>query len=159
SDEQPVGWTADGRSIFITKLSGVPGVISVLDLATGQRTAWKEFLPPDPTGVEQVGPAVITPDEKAYVYSYRRSLGHLYIATGMKCRDDKEPMTLAPGSKLGVYEILPPLGAGGMGEVYRARDARLSREIAIKVLPAEVATDPGRRQRFEQEARAASALN
>jgi hypothetical protein len=83
-DEQPVGWTADGRSIFVTRLSGVPGVISILDLASGQRTAWKELLPPDPTGVEQVGPDVITPDQKAYVYSYRRALGDLYLATGMK---------------------------------------------------------------------------
>jgi Tol biopolymer transport system component len=60
---------------------------------------------------------------------------------------------------LGPYEILAPLGAGGMGEVYRARDARLSREVAIKVLPAAVASDPERLKRFEKEARAASALN
>ncbi|HEY1250437.1 MAG TPA: serine/threonine-protein kinase, partial [Thermoanaerobaculia bacterium] len=68
-------------------------------------------------------------------------------------------MTLAAGSKLGAYEILSPLGAGGMGEVYRARDARLSREVAIKVLPSATAADPDRRARFEQEARSASALN
>ncbi len=68
-------------------------------------------------------------------------------------------MTLETGSRLGPYEILAPLGAGGMGEVYRARDAKLGREIAVKVLPVGVSTDPGRRQRFEQEARAASALN
>jgi Tol biopolymer transport system component/predicted Ser/Thr protein kinase len=68
-------------------------------------------------------------------------------------------MTLAAGQKLGPYEILAPLGAGGMGEVYRARDSRLRRELAIKVLPPELANDPDRRQRFEQEARAASGLN
>src|SRR6266508_2303806 len=68
-------------------------------------------------------------------------------------------MSLSPGSKLGPYEILAPLGAGGMGEVYRARDPRLSREVAIKVLPAEVSDDRGRLGRFEKEARAASALN
>jgi eukaryotic-like serine/threonine-protein kinase len=68
-------------------------------------------------------------------------------------------MTLASGSRLGAYEILSPLGAGGMGEVYRARDARLSREVAIKVLPSATASDPDRRARFEGEARAASALN
>jgi len=67
-------------------------------------------------------------------------------------------MTLAGGSRLGAYEILSPLGAGGMGDVYRARDAKLGREIAVKVLPAGVSADPGRRQRFEQEARSASAL-
>ena len=68
-------------------------------------------------------------------------------------------MTLEAGSRLGPYEILAPLGAGGMGEVYRARDAKLGREIAVKVLPAGLSADPGRRHRFEQEARAASALN
>ena len=68
-------------------------------------------------------------------------------------------MTLAPGQKLGPYEILAPLGVGGMGEVYRARDTRLRRELAIKVLPPELAVDADRRQRFEQEARAASGLN
>ncbi len=68
-------------------------------------------------------------------------------------------MTLAPGTKLGPYEIQSPLGAGGMGEVYRARDPRLGREVAIKVLPASLSADPPRLQRFEQEARSASALN
>ena len=68
-------------------------------------------------------------------------------------------MQLTPGSRLGPYEILAPIGAGGMGEVYRARDAKLGRDIAIKILPAETSADPERRQRFEQEARSASALN
>ena len=68
-------------------------------------------------------------------------------------------MPVAPGSKLGPYEILALLGAGGMGEVYRARDLRLGREVAIKVLPAERMADADRRRRFVQEARAASALN
>ena len=68
-------------------------------------------------------------------------------------------MALPSGTRLGPYEILSPLGAGGMGEVYRARDARLSREVAIKVLPAALSADAERLRRFEKEARAASSLN
>jgi len=68
-------------------------------------------------------------------------------------------MTLASGTKLGPYEIGAQLGAGGMGEVYRARDPRLGREVAVKVLPASFATDADRLKRFEQEARAAGVLN
>ena len=68
-------------------------------------------------------------------------------------------MTLPPGARLGQFEILEPLGAGGMGEVYRARDSRLGRIVAIKVLRPEVAADPDRLERFEREARSASALN
>ncbi len=68
-------------------------------------------------------------------------------------------MTIATGTQLGSYEILAPLGAGGMGEVYRAKDSRLDREVAIKVLPADFANDADRLKRFEQEARATSALN
>jgi serine/threonine protein kinase len=68
-------------------------------------------------------------------------------------------MGLAAGTTLGPYEILAPLGAGGMGEVYCARDPRLGREVAIKVLPSERLADEGRRRRFVQEARSASALN
>ncbi len=68
-------------------------------------------------------------------------------------------MTIPAGSRLGPYEILSPLGAGGMGEVYRARDTRLGREVAIKVLPADLSADKDRVARFEQEAQAAGALN
>ena len=68
-------------------------------------------------------------------------------------------MPLLAGVRLGPYEILSPLGAGGMGEVYRARDTRLGREIAVKILPAEFAKDGDRLRRFEAEARAASSLN
>ncbi|MEK6325273.1 MAG: protein kinase, partial [Acidobacteriota bacterium] len=68
-------------------------------------------------------------------------------------------MTMTTGAQLGPYEILSQLGAGGMGEVYRARDTRLNREVAVKVLPASFANDEDRLRRFEQEARATSALN
>jgi len=68
-------------------------------------------------------------------------------------------MALTPGTRLGSYDIVSPLGRGGMGEVYRAHDARLGRDVAIKVLPKEFATDPERVRRLEQEARAIAALN
>ncbi|HUU32847.1 MAG TPA: protein kinase [Vicinamibacterales bacterium] len=68
-------------------------------------------------------------------------------------------MALPPGARLGPYEIVAPLGAGGMGEVYRAHDGRLNREVAIKILPPAFAQDPDRLRRFEQEAKAAAALS
>src|SRR6516162_8222008 len=68
-------------------------------------------------------------------------------------------MPLGPGTKLGPYEIVGPLGAGGMGEVYRARDTRLERAVAVKVLTAHLSSDPTRKQRFEREAKTISSLN
>jgi serine/threonine protein kinase len=68
-------------------------------------------------------------------------------------------MSLAPGTMLGPYEIGAPLGAGGMGEVYRARDTRLERTVAVKILPQEMSNDPARKQRFEREAKTISSLN
>jgi len=68
-------------------------------------------------------------------------------------------MALVSGAKLGPYEIQASIGAGGMGEVYRARDPRLGRDVAIKVLPSSFSADADRLQRFAQEARAAAALN
>src|SRR5271169_1890020 len=68
-------------------------------------------------------------------------------------------MSLSPATRLGPYEIVDRLGAGAMGEVYRAKDTRLGREVAVKILPADLSGDAGRRTRFEQEARAVAALN
>src|SRR5438034_11334352 len=68
-------------------------------------------------------------------------------------------MSIAPGTRLGPYEILAPIGAGGMGEVYRGRDTRLARDVAIKVLLPNFTADPDRLRRFEAEARATSQLN
>src|SRR5687768_17091081 len=68
-------------------------------------------------------------------------------------------MSLATGTRLGPYEILAPVGAGGMGEVYRARDTRLDRTVAIKVLPSHLSDNVALRQRFEREARTISSLS
>ena len=68
-------------------------------------------------------------------------------------------MTLATGSRLGPYEVIAAIGAGGMGEVYRARDSRLGRDVAIKILPPQFAAQPYRLRRFEEEARAIAGLN
>jgi serine/threonine protein kinase len=68
-------------------------------------------------------------------------------------------VALSEGTRLGPYEILEPLGAGGMGEVYRARDPRLKREVALKLLPPELASEPERLARFEREAQTLAALN
>jgi serine/threonine protein kinase len=68
-------------------------------------------------------------------------------------------MSLSTGAKLGSYEIVSPLGAGGMGEVYRARDTRLGREVALKVLPTAFASDPERMARFQREAQVLASLN
>jgi eukaryotic-like serine/threonine-protein kinase len=68
-------------------------------------------------------------------------------------------MPLTAGQKLGAYEIVAPLGAGGMGEVYKARDTRLGRDVAIKVLPHHLSSDPQLKERFDREAKAISSLN
>jgi Tol biopolymer transport system component len=83
-DEYPIRWSADGRSIYVSHLSALPGIIDLVDVSTGSRKEWKRFEPPDPSGVEQAGPAVISPDGSAYVYSYRRTLGDLFLVTGLK---------------------------------------------------------------------------
>ena len=78
---------------------------------------------------------------------------------GGSCYNHVQIMAILPGTRIGPYEVLAPLGAGGMGEVYRARDTRLGREVAVKVLPASFAGDAERLRRFQQEARAVAALN
>ena len=78
------------------------------------------------------------------------------VIQGYNCR---ESVALTSGTKLGPYEIVEPLGAGGMGEVYRARDTRLGRDVAIKVLPSHLSSDANLKVRFEREARAISSLS
>ncbi len=83
-EDIPIRWTADGRSLYVSRLSALPGIIDVVEIASGRRTTWKQFQPLDPSGVEQAGPAMISPDGTTYVYSFRRVLGDLFLATGMQ---------------------------------------------------------------------------
>ncbi len=96
-------------------------------------------------------------------HALRQEVERLLAASEEACSDFLQSsawlVALVPGAKLGDYEVKGLLGSGGMGEVYRARDTRLAREVAIKVLPAFYSSDPDRLRRFEQEARAAAALN
>ena len=84
SADLSVGWRADGRALYVLRSSETPSRIDVVELDSGRRTLWKEFRPPDPAGVFQVGPAQVTPDGTGYVYSYRRLLDDLILVTGMK---------------------------------------------------------------------------
>ena len=83
ADELPIAWTGDGRSLYVSRWT-MPARIDLCDVATGKRSLWKELVPPDPAGVLAIGPIRITPDGKSYVYSYRRTLEDLYVATGLR---------------------------------------------------------------------------
>jgi eukaryotic-like serine/threonine-protein kinase len=82
--EVPVAWTADGRSLYIYGGGELPAKVYRLELATGNRVLWKQLMPPDPAGVEFVGPVLPTPDGKSYVYGYRRLLSDLYLVEGLQ---------------------------------------------------------------------------
>jgi serine/threonine protein kinase/Tol biopolymer transport system component len=82
--EVPVAWTADGHSLYVYRGGDLPSKVYRLEVATGNRTLWKELMPPDPSGVEFVGPVLPTPDGKSYVYGYRRLLSDLYLVEGLK---------------------------------------------------------------------------
>jgi hypothetical protein len=83
-EDLPTQWTPDGRSLYVFRYSAMPGRVDLVDIETGKRTLWKEFQPPDPAGVLQVGPFLINPDGGSYVYSYRRALDELYVGTGIR---------------------------------------------------------------------------
>ncbi len=82
--EVPAGWTSDSNSIYVDRPSDLPAKVYRLNIETGQRTLWKQLMPPDPAGVEYVGPILPTPDGKSYVYGYRRMLSDLYVVDGLK---------------------------------------------------------------------------
>ena len=80
----PLRWTADGRSLYVSRFSARSGLIDVVEIATGNRTQWKRFQPLDAAGSNRPGRPMISPDGTTYVYSFRRVLGELFLATGMK---------------------------------------------------------------------------
>ena len=82
--ELPISWSADGRSLFVYGTAELPAKVYRLELATGRRTLWKELKPADPAGIEFVGPILLTPDGKTFVYGYRRLLTDLYVVEGLK---------------------------------------------------------------------------
>src|ERR1700733_10440399 len=82
--EAPVAWSADGRSLYIYRGGELPAKIFRLDISSGSRTLWKQLMPPDPAGVEYVGPILPSPDGSAYAYGYRRLLSDLYLVEGLK---------------------------------------------------------------------------
>jgi Tol biopolymer transport system component/predicted Ser/Thr protein kinase len=83
-DETPVRWTGDGRAIWVFRPNEVPTKVYRVDMSTGERSLWKELTPPDPAGVLTMGPILMTPDGKSYVYSYRRTLDELFLVEGLK---------------------------------------------------------------------------
>ena len=81
--EEPISWSPDGRSLYVDRPGETPVQVQRLDLPSGQRTLWKQLMPSDPAGVEFIGPVVLTPDSKAYVYGVRQLLSDLYLVEGL----------------------------------------------------------------------------
>jgi hypothetical protein len=82
--EQPIEWSSDGKSLYVYRPGEFPAKVTNLDLTTGKRTLWRSLAPADPAGVSQIGPIVMTPDGKSYIYGYHRVLSDLYIVEGLK---------------------------------------------------------------------------
>jgi dipeptidyl aminopeptidase/acylaminoacyl peptidase len=82
--EQPITWGADGHTLYIYQPGELPARVYRLDIKTGQRTLWKELMPSDPAGVENIGPIYMTPDAKTCVFGYHRMLADLYLVEGLK---------------------------------------------------------------------------
>jgi len=82
--EQPITWSGDGQSVYIYQPGELPARVYRLDIKTGQRTLWKELMPSDPAGVENIGPIFMTPDAKTCVFGYHRMLADLYLVEGLK---------------------------------------------------------------------------
>jgi len=84
SGDIPINWSQDGRSIYLYRSGEVPAKVYRVELATGKKSVWKQIAPLDPTGVSTIGPILMTPDGKTYVYGFHRTLGDLYLVEGLK---------------------------------------------------------------------------
>ncbi len=82
--DNPINWSQDGHSIFLYRTGEIPAKVYRVELATGKRAVWKQIAPLDPTGVSTIGPIMMTPDGKGYVYGFHRTLGDLYLVEGLK---------------------------------------------------------------------------
>ncbi|HTS38591.1 MAG TPA: protein kinase [Candidatus Solibacter sp.] len=82
--EVPLNWSSDGRSLYLYRTGDVPARVFRIELATGKKSVWKQIAPLDPTGVSTIGPIMMTPDGKSYVYGFHRSVGDLYLVEGLK---------------------------------------------------------------------------
>ena len=83
-DEAPTGWSADGRSLYVFRFGEIPAKVYELEFSTGKRKLWKELVPADAAGIDTIRGITITPDAKAYVYGYIRTLSDLYVVDGLK---------------------------------------------------------------------------
>jgi hypothetical protein len=82
--EQPITFSTDSRSLYIYQPGELPTLVNRLDLQTGNRTLWRQLMPSDPAGVENIGPILLTPDAKTCVFGYHRMLADLYLVEGLK---------------------------------------------------------------------------
>jgi dipeptidyl aminopeptidase/acylaminoacyl peptidase len=82
--EQPITWSSDGRFLYVYQPGELPAHVYRVDIQSGQRTLWKDLMPTDPAGVENIGPILLTPDAKTCVFGYHRNLADLYLVEGLK---------------------------------------------------------------------------
>ena len=130
---------------------------AALELAPADRRAFLEKACPGQDELQQQVKELLANHEEAEANGF---LAQAPVSSLLKQRGtETDSMGLASGTDLGHYRLVTCIGAGGMGEVYKARDTRLRRTVAIKVLPEHLAKEPRRRERFEREARAVSKLN
>lgn len=83
-DDIAIRWTADGRALYVLSRAALPARVERVDVASGVRQPWLELTPPDPAGVQSIGPVHMSADGKAYVYSYRRKLDQLFVVDGLR---------------------------------------------------------------------------